>query len=618
MRTPPRPWLATAGLALLALALSATLVAAQKPRAERPTLAVGETWHRSDGTYTLTRVDGGHYVFASADGVEMQLTADLVPARIVRRGTVELDWQPAPRLGWPLEVGRWGTGEVTVRTAYGVLVTEAYRARATWRVEAYEDITVAGRPVKAFRVSWALVPATITPPTLYAQRAREFTMWYAPAARRFVRSAGTAIGALAFETTRLDPAPAPAPAVASAPAPPPAPPPVAPPATTPAAPAAPPAVARPPADEPLRVEVRYPDDRARVTDAASVVAAVVNGGRGVTRVSVTLNGAEVFQRSEPAPSVVVSAPVTLREGANAIVVSATGADGSVRHEVRTVILERAAAAPAPTPPPAPTGDRWAVVVGIGRYDHRGIPPLRFAVSDAEAIHETLLASGFRPEQVVLLTDKTERKPTYRNLKWALGTFLPRSARREDTVLIFFAGHGAPETDQRGVERDGLAKYLIPIDADADDLYSTALPMDELQTIFARIEAERVIAFVDACYSGAAGGRTFASKRTRAGAVDDLFLERLTRSKGRAIVTASRPAEVSMELPELGHGIFTYFLVRGLRGGADLNRDGIVSLQELYEYVEQQVTRKSRSVGGNQHPMMKGELEGVLPLVKLDR
>lgn len=119
-------------------------------------------------------------------------------------------------------------------------------------------------------------------------------------------------------------------------------------------------------------------------------------------------------------------------------------------------------------------------------------------------------------------------------------------------------------------------------------------------------------------SGAAGGRTFISQRTRSGQVDDLFLERLTRSKGRAIVTASRSNEVSIELNDLGHGVFTYYLVQGLKGAADLNRDGLVTLQELYEYVEQEVSRKARSVGGNQHPVMKGELEGALPLVKVRR
>ena len=57
-------------------------------------------------------------------------------------------------------------------------------------------------------------------------------------------------------------------------------------------------------------------------------------------------------------------------------------------------------------------------------------------------------------------------------------------------------------------------------------------------------------------------------------------------------------------------------MQGLKGAAGLNRDGIVTVQELYEYVEQQVTQKSRSVGGNQHPVMKGELEGVFPLTKM--
>jgi uncharacterized caspase-like protein len=141
-------------------------------------------------------------------------------------------------------------------------------------------------------------------------------------------------------------------------------------------------------------------------------------------------------------------------------------------------------------------------------------------------------------------------------------------------------------------------------------------MDELQIIFDRIEAERVVVFLDACYSGAAGGRTFASRRTRAVRVDDVFLDRLARSRGRAIITAARASEVSLELPDLGHGLFTHYLLQGMRGAADLDRDGVIELHELYQYVEQQVTQKSRAEGGNQHPVMKGEVEGLLPLVKV--
>jgi uncharacterized caspase-like protein len=161
----------------------------------------------------------------------------------------------------------------------------------------------------------------------------------------------------------------------------------------------------------------------------------------------------------------------------------------------------------------PWRERWAVVIGVGQYENTDIPGLRYAVPDAEAIAEVLTgAAGFKKEHVLLLTDKTAKPPSLRNIKWALGTFLARSAGKEDTVLIFYAGHGAPEVDPRGIEGDGLAKYLAPTDADPEDLFSTALPMDDLQTIFSRIESERVVVFLDTCYSGAAGGRTFASKK----------------------------------------------------------------------------------------------------------
>jgi len=100
--------------------------------------------------------------------------------------------------------------------------------------------------------------------------------------------------------------------------------------------------------------------------------------------------------------------------------------------------------------------------------------------------------------------------------------------------------------------------------------------------------------------------------------DDQFLERLTRSRGRVVITASGPNEVALESPDLGHGIFTYYLLEGLAGKADRNGDGLVTVSELYEYVEDQVDRKAREAGGRQRPLMKGEIEGTLPLSRTAR
>ncbi len=494
-----------------------------------------------------------------------------------------------------------------------------------------------GGKMGAFRILYQLDPEIPgrfrdNPYQRYGPIARsakfDYTVWYAPDVRRIVRVQSSK-PLLNFELQGAPPATAQAPVAAPQPEPPrpatpraePPAPKTAPPPTAPAPPAvavppavaAPPAAATPPAAAaPLTIVMRHPVDGSLVLDAQTVVAAVVTSGRGVGSVTVSLNGIEVARQAErtPQPSIVVTAPVTLREGGNTIVLTAREPDGTVRQEVRTVTFERERSAARPAPPPPSPRASWAVIIGVGRYENPKIPSLRYAVADAEAVYNVLIASGFQKDNVLLLTDRAERKPTLRNMKYALGTFLARSAGKDDTVIVYFAGHGAPEIDPRGVEKDGLAKYLIPSDADPDDLFSTALPMDDLQTIFDRIEAERVVTFLDACYSGA-GRRAHVRGQEDAGGERGRPVPRAAHAlqgagdhhRGAAQRGLDRAARSS------GHGVFTYYLAEGLKGAGDLNRDGIVSLQELYEYVEQQVVQKSRAVGGNQHPLHEGRAGG---------
>ena len=199
------------------------------------------------------------------------------------------------------------------------------------------------------------------------------------------------------------------------------------------------------------------------------------------------------------------------------------------------------------------------------------------------------------------------------MRLTLGTSLRRSAGKDDTVIIFLAGHGATEQDASSPDGDGLEKYILPHNADPQNLYGSAIPMSEIARIFQRISSARLVFIGDTCYSGGSGGRTILVAGKRAN-VSGAFLERVTQGKGRVILTASDANEVSVEKDELKHGVFTYYLLEGLRGKADFDKDGVVTVDELYRYVSMKVPQ---ATGQDQHPVKKGEVTGeiVLGVVK---
>ena len=135
-------------------------------------------------------------------------------------------------------------------------------------------------------------------------------------------------------------------------------------------------------------------------------------------------------------------------------------------------------------------------------------------------------------------------------------------------------------------------------------------MRELSHIFNRLRSDRLIFIADACYSGASGGRTISIAGGLRAVISDKFLDRISSGKGRVILTASGANEVSAEKPEMQHGIFTYYLIRGLEGEADADRDGLITVDEIYNYVYREVPR---ATGQEQHPLKKGTVEGQLVL-----
>jgi uncharacterized caspase-like protein len=263
-----------------------------------------------------------------------------------------------------------------------------------------------------------------------------------------------------------------------------------------------------------------------------------------------------------------------------------------------------------------TGERHAVVIGVGHYDDPQIPRLAIAGNDALAMYEFLTTTGgFKRDNVRLVTEASALKPTLANIKRALGEWLVTRARKDDLVIVYYSGRGAPEIDATSRARDGLSKYLVPRDADPASLYVTALPFDEIETIFRRLPSERVVFFIDTSFSGAVAGRSFIRQRTRSGHASAEFLDRMARGKGRVVIAGTAPNELAVDDPQLRHGVFTHYLLRGLGGAADADGNGVVTVNELYSYVQRSVSEHARRLGHRQSPVITGAV-GDLPLVQV--
>jgi len=242
--------------------------------------------------------------------------------------------------------------------------------------------------------------------------------------------------------------------------------------------------------------------------------------------------------------------------------------------------------------------KYALIIGVNSYSGKNIPPLRYAVHDAQELYKVIIdprRGAFPPESVALLTDSSGTLPTANNIGESL-TRIRTSAREDDLVLVFFSGHGYEE---------GGRAYLLPRDANLDALSFTAIERDAFVREIDQIVANRVIVILDACH---AGGITRGGKAAGAdAALSNLYYSHFTGSRGRAFIASCGGGQLSWEDEDAGHGVFTGSLVRGLSGGADsMPQDGLVTLVELQRFLEGDVSDWARRHGKTQQPQVSLE------------
>jgi len=211
------------------------------------------------------------------------------------------------------------------------------------------------------------------------------------------------------------------------------------------------------------IVVASPKDNSRIEANFIYLAGVAEDDFGLEHLEIFINQEPLKQiagrgiklkRTEYLTRIDFSERIPLQKGENQIRVRAVNSEGLSSEKVITVSrIER-------------RRNVWAVVIGINQYTH--IRQLKYAVNDARMFYDHLVRYNQVPaENVSLLLDK---QATLTRMRSVLGTHLKNRAGNEDMVIIFFAGHGATEKNTFSPDGDGLEKYLLPFNADLNDLY----------------------------------------------------------------------------------------------------------------------------------------------------
>ena len=244
-------------------------------------------------------------------------------------------------------------------------------------------------------------------------------------------------------------------------------------------------------------------------------------------------------------------------------------------------------------------DRIALIIGIEKYDQ--IPSASYANLDAKFFYEYARKGfGISKSNIKRLID--EDADLVKSLG-ALNKWLPGKIKPGQTeLIIFFAGHGL-------ASNDGKELYILPQDSDPDLLDRTALSRTELFKEIINLNPKSVTMFMDTCYSGISRDEKMLLASARP--VRIVADEQEGIPNNFTIFSASQLDQISSGIKEAKHGIFSYYLMKGLEGNADANKDKNITNGELLAYMDENVSQKASELGRQQNPSLAGDPDKVL-------
>ncbi|HEY9660246.1 MAG TPA: caspase family protein, partial [Allocoleopsis sp.] len=230
---------------------------------------------------------------------------------------------------------------------------------------------------------------------------------------------------------------------------------------------------------------------------------------------------------------------------------------------------------------------WILLVGVNQYQDDHFPDLQYSAVDCQELGEALTdATREFPRKQVIAHHDFAAFPTF-DAVYASLKQITSAARSQDTILFYFSGHGVIEqTTQQAV--------LCLSDTQNETLLTTGLPMQQLLQLLEGCAARYQLLWLDACHSGdlVLRGSKGLDEPTVIGSFEPtaqlvkVLRTRTAQSRGSYAFLSCGEGQRSWEFPELGHGVFTYYLIQGLRGEA-ADPQGVIEADGLYRYVYRQ-------------------------------
>ena len=243
-------------------------------------------------------------------------------------------------------------------------------------------------------------------------------------------------------------------------------------------------------------------------------------------------------------------------------------------------------------------DALAVVIGVESYQY--LPDATYAYNDAEVFREYLAETmGMKRQRIKLATNSKATQAELTKLLGPNGWLARNIAKGKSDVVVYFSGHGIASPDAK-------SSGLLPHDVDPN--YSVGLQTTQLYRDLAAMGAKSVTVFLDACFTGQTRNSEMLIANARPIVIQPLAAavpENIT------VISAASGAQISGALEEKEHGLFTYYLLKGLGGDADTNNDKSININELNLFVSAKVKEQAALNGREQTPEIQGSSDSVL-------